>query len=223
MRQYLFLTLVAASTGLGPAGCSPEDTAEDRCSGDYAYVDGGCIDTSATGTDGDADIDNWLGAPCACTGEGCDMMGMPVPNGGTITGCENVPVPWTGAELGCMRTNTSALGPESWFANGFCTLMAVDCQGDATLCAQATVGDIEAMNDCPVGSAMLSGSGEIETVTLTTEVCVPLCESDDDCRTGETDPELGGEPSQYECYELDGVKFCYDPRNLSDDATAVAY
>jgi len=229
MRLALPLTLITAFAASGNPGCSPEDTDEDRCGGDYLYVDGGCIDTSAPGTDSDADADgdSGLGAPCSCTGTECELMGMPVPTGGTITGCENVPTPWTGAELGCMQTNASGVGPESWFANGFCTLMAVDCEGDATLCDEGNVGDLSAMTACPAGSARLSGSGELDVMgfsaTLTTALCAPLCETNDDCRAGETDPVLGGDPSQYECHELDGVKFCYDPRNLSDDASAEAF
>jgi hypothetical protein len=227
MRSTLLLILAPATILLGPVGCSPEDTDEDRCGGDYAYIDGGCIDTAAGDTDSGSSANGWLGAPCACTGDECEMMGMPMPTGGTITGCENVPTPWTGAELGCMQTNASGLGPESWFANGYCTLMAVDCEGDATLCDDGDVGDLSAMTACPAGSAMLTGSGELDVMgfsaVLTSSLCAPLCETNDDCRVGETDPDLGGEPSQYECHELDGVRFCYDPRNLSDDATAVAY
>lgn len=223
MRLASVLTLIMTFAWMAFSGCSPDNTDKDRCGGDFAFIDGGCVDTSVEDPNGDG----WLGAPCTCTGEDCETMGMPVPTGGTIAGCENVPVPWTGAELGCMRTNASGIGPESWFANGFCALMAVACDGDDTLCADGNVGDIAAMTGCPTGSAMISGTGELSVMgmsaTLTTELCAPLCETNDDCRVGETDPALDGDPSQYECHELDGVSFCYDPRNLADDASAEAF
>ena len=49
------------------------------------------------------------------------------------------------------------------------------------------------------------------------------CDSNDDCRNNETDPELSNEATQYHCIDKDGVKFCQDPRNLSEDYTALAF
>jgi len=211
--------------------CSPEDTADDRCGGDYAFVDGGCIDTAAPGPDGDADADSdadgWLGSPCSCTGDGCDQMGMPIPTGGLIVGCSDVPTDWTGAVPACLRTNASGVGPESWFANGFCTLMAVECDGDATLCDGNDVGMFDLMVECPAGSALITGSAELSVMgmsaTLTSKLCAPSCEGEGQCREDETDPDLDGAATQYQCHELDGVQFCYDPRNLGDDAAAEGF
>ena len=230
-RMQLVFTVVG-SLLVGLVACSPEDTAADRCGGDYEFVDGGCVDTgqSAGGDadgDGDTDEGGWIGAPCSCAGDGCDQMGMPVPTGGTISGCEGVPGDWTGAELACLRTNASGVGEPSWFANGFCTVMAVECEGASTICDGSDVGSFDSMTACPAGSALITGSVELtvmgQTATITSKLCAPSCDDVGECREDETDPALDGEPSQYECHELDGARFCYDPRNLGDDATAEAY
>ncbi len=219
------LTIFILSTAIISA-CAPPDS--ERC-GDEFYFDGGNChiiveqDTTDWGTDGDSG----LGGPCQCQGEGCEQMGMPIPTGGTITGCESVPLPWTGAELACMRTSTGDLGASTFFANGFCTLMAVACQGDAMVCENAVVGDYATMTSCPPGAALLMMSGEVDMMgfvaTLQTKQCAPLCQGDGDCRIGETDPVLDNEPSQYGCQDIGGVKFCYDPRDLSEDVTAQAF
>jgi len=39
---------------------------------------------------------------------------------------------------------------------------------------------------------------------------------------GEPDPVVD-EVTQYACIDKDGVKFCYDPRNLPADYTATAF
>lgn len=219
------LVLVAAL-----AACSPEDTADDRCGGDYAFEDGGCVDTEGSGGGGgggDTDAGGWLGAPCTCTGDGCEQLGMPVPTGGVIEGCDGVPTDWTGGDLACLRTNASGVGPPSWFANGFCALMAVQCEGSAAICDGGDVGDFDALVACPVGAALITGSAEIsvmgQSATLTSKLCAPRCEGAGECREEEADPALDGAASQYTCHALQGVQFCYDPRNLGDDATAEGF
>ena len=60
--------------------------------------------------------------------------------------------------------------------------------------------------------------------TVDSKVCVPLCTgAEGECRPGETDPLLGDEASQYQCCEVDGVQFCYDPRNLTGTETVEAF
>jgi hypothetical protein len=232
MRFALPALVLLAPTALAFVACAPENTDLDRCGGDYHYVDGGCIDTAATDTDVDSDTDadggtgGWLGAPCTCEGDDCEFMGMPMANAGTIEGCGGVPLPWTGAILACMRTNASGVGPPAWFANGYCTLAAVDCTGSETVCNLAQSGSYADMTTCPEDSALVTGTIEVNLLggaTLESKMCAPLCEVDGDCRTGETDPLLGDEPSQYSCAEIDGVKFCHDPRNLNEEMTAEAF
>jgi hypothetical protein len=228
MRLGLPAVASFVATWLTFVACAPQNTDEDRCGGDYAYIDGGCIDTAAS--DADTDVDGgagqWLGAPCTCEGADCEFMGMPMANAGTISGCSNVPLPWTGAILACMRTNASGVGPSAWFANGYCTLAAVDCEGSETVCDLAESGSYAEMTTCPGGSALITGIIQVDLMggaTLDSKMCAPLCEGDAECRPGETDPALDDEPSQYACAEIDGVKFCHDTRNLDDSMTAEAF
>ena len=61
--------------------------------------------------------------------------------------------------------------------------------------------------------------GSVMTATIDNKTCVAGCVGEGDCREGEQDPELGA-ATQYTCNDKDGVKFCYDPRNLVDGYTA---
>lgn len=212
--------------------CTLPDSA--RCGDGEEFRDGGCydVDTDTQSDTGPAPADGateelWLGDPCACEGTGCETLGTPVPTGGTIVGCDNVPAV-AGGLLACMRTGAAGVGPASWFANGYCSVMSAACTGDGTLCAMAAVGEYGAMTACPSGSALLGSTAGLvmgsSEATVTTRLCVPLCSgATGECREGEVDPELGGEASQYQCCDVGGVRFCCDPRNLNGSETATAF
>jgi len=172
-------------------------------------------------------VENWLGAACTCTGEECDQMGVPKPNMGTIEGCDTVDASWTGADLVCLRSYTGALATDTYFANGYCALMATTCVGDDLICGSAVMGDFANLAACPGGSVMIEGTTEVDvfgmTATIENKTCAPACASNDDCRVGELDPVFADEATEYQCVDKDGVKFCYDPRNLGATYTATAY
>jgi hypothetical protein len=211
--------LLALSIALAVPACGDDDDNSGQDAG--TQLDG---DIQA---DGAVAVENWLGAACTCTGAECEQAGVPKPSTGTIEGCDTVDASWTGADLVCMRSYTGALATDTYFANGFCGLMATTCVGDDLICGSAVMGDFPNLVACPGGSVMIEGTQEVDvfgmTATIESKSCAPVCGSDDDCRVGETDPVFADEVTQYQCVDKDGVKFCYDPRNLSANYTATAY
>ncbi len=224
-------------------GCAISDA--DRCLDGFYFEDNHCFKetdtaddtdtTTDTGpgpqTDAGADSgqvgDHGLGEACSCTAEGCDMMGVPLPGGGPITGCNNLPPNWPGANKVCLRSYTGDFGNDSFFANGYCSLMASKCEGANMICDSGNIGDYDSMDSCPPGSVMLTGSVDVVLSTLEAKIdskyCAPSCETDAECRNDETDPVFVGASTEYQCIELDGVGFCFDPRNLTDDVSAEAF
>jgi len=171
--------------------------------------------------------DLWIGASCTCTDAECEQLGVPKPNSGTIAGCDNVDQPWTGADLVCLRSYTGALATDTYFANGYCSLMATTCTGDSLICDSAVMGDYATMVACPAGSVMLQDTQDVTVMsfnaTIESKNCAPSCTTTADCREGEIDPVFADEATQYQCNDKGGVKFCYDPRNLGATYTATAF
>ena len=185
-------------------------------------------DDAATEADAATHDDTWLGTACSCTPDSeCIQMGVPKPNAGTIAGCEGVPLPWTGADLVCLRTYSGMLATDTFFANGYCGLMATTCTGDTTICDSAVFGDYAAMTACPADSVMITDAQDVDVLGMTAHIenklCAASCDTSADCRTTEEDPVLNNDPTQYDCIDKDGVKFCYDPRNLSATYTATQF
>ncbi len=211
--------LLALSIALALPACGDDD--------DNTHQDAAVSSDGTTSDDGAAPVENWLGAACTCTGDECAQMDVPKPNMGTIEGCDTVDASWTGADLVCMRSYTGSFATDTYFANGFCGLMATTCDGEALICDSAVMGDYATMVACPGGSVMIQASQVVDvfgmTATIESKSCAPSCESNDDCRVGEIDSVFADEVTQYQCVDKDGVKFCYDPRNLSPDYTATAY
>jgi hypothetical protein len=190
------------------------------------------VDADTT-ADADTDVDGnvaqgqWIGSACSCTGQGCDQMGVPVPNGGTIEGCDDVPTDWTGGDKACMRSYGGDFANNTYFANGYCSLMATACEGDSLICDSAVMGDFAAMTECPAGTVMIQDTQEVTvmtaTATLQNKNCAITCTGAGQCREDEVDPVFNDEPTQYECIDKNGVQFCFDPRNLSPDYTATEF
>ena len=115
-----------------------------------------------------------------------------------------------------MATNT-------YFANGYCALMATACDGAFLICNSAVFGSYDDMVACPTGYVLLMFSQSVSalggTAIVDNKICVAPCETDEDCRAGETDEAID-EVTQYACIDKDGVNFCYDPRNLPESYTA---
>jgi hypothetical protein len=155
-------------------------------------------------------------------------MGVPLPAGGTITGCENVPTNDPGAALVCLRTYTGTLANKTYFANGYCSLMATSCTGASLICGSAVFGDYATMSTCPAGSVLIE---QVQTVTITglgsatvsSKQCARGCTGAGTCREGELDPADSNTASQYQCIDKGGVKFCLDPRDLAATYTATAF
>jgi hypothetical protein len=213
--------------GSSQDGGSPADAASDAASQtdggggqDDAQRDSGALPDSQAAAPG-------LGEDCTCTGSACQQMGVPKPAGGTIVGCEAVATSVAGTALVCLRSYGGDLATKTYFANGYCALMATTCTGAALICDSAVYGDYNAMTTCPAGSVLISDSQAVDVfgqqATVQNKSCVRLCAGNADCRTGETDPVYADAATQYQCLDKGGVKFCYDPRNLSASYTATAF
>ena len=193
---------------------------------------------SGTGTEVDTGTDTgeaiWvdggqgLGSACGCVGNDCSQVDVPIPNGETMVGCDDVPADIPGAERVCFRTYEGEIATNTYFANGYCALTAAKCDGKEMLCSYAEFGSFDEMTSCPAGAVMFSGkmdivvelSGNELSAVSENKTCAKSCTNDTDCRNGETDPKLSGAATQYACIDKDGVKFCYDPRNLPKEYTA---
>ena len=162
--------------------------------------------------------DHWIGAPCTCEGNGCDIFGvpLPVPSEGTtanLIGCDNLEetqIP--GARKVCLRTIPAEMAmtaPPVYFPAGYCTLSAVGCTGDEDMCKLASYGNVDEMTSCPVGTTRIKSTFDYTLlkdfpVVITNITCAKNCESDDDCN-------MAGEVS---CIEDHGNKFCYNAKNF---------
>lgn len=238
------LLLALALSACSGGGDSPEDSGVDNDAdgGLDAGSDMGADLGSDPGSDPGADMgadtgadqtgdnggpgEDGIGSACSCDGQGCEQMGVPKPAGGTIVGCDDVPTDWPGAAQVCLRTYEGSLATNTYFANGYCSLMATQCSGADLICGSAVFGDYDTMTTCPQGTVMIVASQDVDVygnkATIDNKNCVAACESDADCRTGENDPVVS-DTTQYQCIDKDGVKFCYDPRNLPADYTATAF
>ncbi|MCD6498629.1 MAG: hypothetical protein J7M25_10070 [Deltaproteobacteria bacterium] len=193
--------------------------------------DGGTTQDGSQSVDGGTTSDPLgFGSGCQCQGSDCKQFGVPVPNGGnngTIVGCDHVDQPWTGADLVCLRTYTGTLANNTYFANGYCGLMATSCTGSSTICNNATFGNYDQMTACPTGTVMIQDSQTVssfgQNATVNSKTCVKSCTASGQCRETETDPVDNNNPTQYQCINKNGVQFCYDPRDLTTNYTATQY
>lgn len=207
-------------------GCSSGD--DDVAEGsDNAQVstDGGEGEGEGEGVE---DAGLGIGSACTCEGAGCGQLGIPIPNGGDILGCDDVPTGLPGAELVCLRSYEGNMATNTYFAGGYCALMASKCEGDPMVCGKATFGDFDAMTACPEGTVMITSSRDVEvdlgvgklSAVIDNKICVAPCEAPSECRQGELDDVLG-EATQYTCNEESGLGYCYDPRNLAEGEHSV--
>jgi hypothetical protein len=177
------------------------------------------------------EVSHGLGAPCVCEGEACSTFGVPQPNRGAILGCAEVPASYGGGQKVCLRSYVGERANPTYFANGYCALMATQCEGSSLICSNARFGDHAAMTRCPPGSVRIEATEHVRvelgllgthTATLQTRICAAACQDDSACRVGEYDPVLDA-PGQYQCVLEDGVGCCYDPRSLSPEHALTAF
>ncbi len=236
--KHCTILILLAGFAFGATACGDDDDTDAGTDGDTDTDTDGDTDTDTDGdtdtdtdsdtdtdtdsdTDSDTDADDGIGSACECVDPGCFQLEVPKPAGGTIVGCEGVPSE-TGAALVCLRSYGGTTANNTWFANGYCSLMSTSCTGPALVCNSAEWGDYAANTSCPAGHVQIRGEEEVSTVlgdaTILSRVCAPVCVDDSDCRVGENDPVLS-ETTQYQCIlDKDPIKFCYDPRNLGAPA-----
>ena len=173
----------------------------------------GCSDDDQSRTV--LDTEKWVGAPCICKGTGCEILGipMPVPTNGLaadLVGCDNIPENEGSAKV-CLRTipqEAADIAPPAYFPAGYCTLSAVGCQGDESICSMVRYGDESKMSSCPKGTSLLESTFDYSIlgmdVVITNKTCAKNCNTNDDCNG---DGEIS-------CIEADGAKFCYNEKNF---------
>jgi len=157
--------------------------------------------------------DHNIGQPCACTGGDCTNTDF---SAGNSNGCDNVPS-WTGADLACTRSLKNFYGQNAYVAGGYCTLMAIKCDGPAATCNLVPkMGDYDNFTDCPDNSVLEITTRKVLTATISTKYCIRKCTEDHDCRVFEWD-NLWNEQTQFKCMDSPsnpGETMCYDPRNF---------
>ena len=168
----------------------------------------------------DDEYDVTIGSACSCVGEAClktlpgnedDQRPMPSPDPAEVTFVDCEPEQVAGAQTSCFLSYEGNLGPTTYYEGGLCAISSASCEGSALLCAQgADYGDYDTHEICPAGRVMLRTTTEMANLGMTvhSKICVPACEASSDCRTG------------YDCIDKDGVKFCYDERNISGEYEA---
>ena len=168
-----------------------------------------------------------LGGPCYCEGLDCvySSLGtkLEIPFKGDIVGCVELPDNWPGAVKACFRSDNNQPTSPMYFANGYCSLIAVKCIGHSLICSTATSPemDYDTFTSCPAGMVMMSGSSLVDTgilnikATLHSKSCFKGCDCDADCRGAELDPVFNNAEAGYQCVKKNGIGYCYDPRNLT--------
>lgn len=168
-----------------------------------------------------------LGSDCSCSGADCDQVGVPKPAAGMIVGCDLVPTNWPGGARACFRSYDGIFATKTYFANGYCSIVATECAGAALICGSAVFGDYSGLIACPAHTVLIEDTQQVnvagQMATVRTKLCAASCTHASDCRAGEVDPIHNNETTQYNCQDRSGVKFCYDARNLGASYTATAF
>jgi cysteine-rich repeat protein len=151
-----------------------------------------------------------IGDPCRCTA-GCSDLD---PTAGTIVGCEHVVLPPGGsAELACLRTVTwSPTGLAVHAAEGYCTLMAVACEGSGGICGIIPESGSVTGFTCPPETQVDTITATVFGANVTIKSCLEICATQSACRWNAVDS--GGTCGQYQCIFEAGaaVGACSDPR-----------
>jgi cysteine-rich repeat protein len=192
----------------------------------------GTLDAGEACDDGDTDSmddcttsctvnDRHIGAPCTCTGYACDRL---VPWEGTVVGCTNVASHADSTRtLACLRSaRETTAGVEIYFAEGYCSLVAVGCVSMISGACDAIpqTGDVSSFT-CPTGYEEMtearSAAGGL--ITVTTKSCHVICSSDADCRwkaEEETGSPWYGSCGEYRCVPRGdtGAHICVDEQNF---------
>jgi hypothetical protein len=155
-----------------------------------------------------------IGAPCTCL-EFCEDEAF---WNRTVSGCEAISPEGTGGVVTCIETTQMPIAETIYAAEGYCTLLALGCEGNDSICEFLTPvpGDVDAF-DCPEDSIMISIVYAFMGATITIKICGKQCAADADCRWNAwdraEDPEACG---QNDCRQLPAdpsSAVCIDVRN----------
>jgi cysteine-rich repeat protein len=223
-------------TWSGSEVCDDGDTVTELCGGgadclsDCSLLEETCGNGSADPgeacDDGDADSmdacttsctanNHNIGAPCTCTGSGCSDTDF---TAGTINGCSGVTIPpGSGGELACLRSiHESTSGYDTYYAEGYCTIMAVTCSGGGLCIFVPQPGDFDTFA-CPAGTYEYLDERIVMGMTITSKTCLEICDSDADCRWNAYDT-FRSACGQYACLPAPDdptISVCDDARMLA--------
>lgn len=182
------------SIDMKACGDGTEDTATGEQCDDGNDVDNdGCTSACTTNT-----LD--IGDVCTATGIDEDANDFTT---GTIVGCDSVPDSSGGCVKACLRSIDPGFNqPLVKNPGGYCTLLAVKCDGGFLCTAVAQPGDFDTCTTCPAGSHLEQGVTEAAGLTITTKSCLQICTTQADCRWRQWDSRFD-EWGQYQCVPAD--------------------
>jgi len=103
----------------------------------------------------------------------------------------------------------------TYYAEGYCTIMAVECSGSALCSLVPTFGDLGTFA-CPAGYYEHNDERVVMGATITSKSCLKICASDAECRWNAHD-DFWSECGQYLCRPTPAdpsTTVCYDGRNF---------
>ena len=200
-------TACLGDCSLLPANCgnSAADTGEE--------CDDGNADSTDSCTTSCTTNDHNIGAPCNCTGAGCGLTDF---TAGTINGCDSVNAAGTNGEKACLYSGHESMsGTDTYFAEGYCTVMALKCEGGGLCALVPAIGNYDTFT-CPAGYSLGQDSRTVmTTLTISTKMCFKICTSPSDCRWNAYDT-FRTACGQYDCIPNPtdaGTSICVDARN----------
>ncbi len=156
--------------------------------------------------------DSAIGAACHADGVGADELDY---TAGTIVGCDNVPATFGGCVRACLRSIDPGFSqPLVYNPGGYCTLLAIKCEGGIACGFAPQPGDFDTCNSCPSGYHLEETVTEAAGSVITSRSCLATCSSQADCRWRQWDDRFG-EWGQYQCLPSTsdpGVGVCQDVR-----------
>lgn len=187
--------------GDGTPDAATGEQCDDGNSDDEDTCDSSCISN-----------DQHIGAACHADGVGADEVDY---TAGTIVGCDNVPATFGGCVRACLRSIDPGFSqPLVHNPGGYCTLLAIKCEGGIACSFAPTPGDFDTCTACPAGYTMEEVVTNAAGSTITSRSCLKTCETQADCRWRQWDSRFD-EWGQYECLQGKAdpsVNICQDVR-----------
>jgi len=207
------------------AASLPTDACISDCSVNMEKCGDGTPD-SATGEQcDDGNTDDYDSCTSSCTtsddhiGDACYADGVDQDEvdytAGTIVGCDNVPATFGGCVRACLRSIDPGFSqPLVYNPGGYCTLLAIKCEGGFACGFAPQPGDFDTCTACPDGYKLEETVTNAAGSTITSRSCLKTCQAQADCRWRQWDARFS-EWGQYQCLPSKSdpsVSICQDIR-----------